>query len=143
MKYADRVVAARQKYLDIGSQFGAQRMADLVSIALNDPAVMGKNALGAERLGRVFERVKELEATFDRAFCKNAEQDYWIVDPGLILVGGYSVGASANWAVDENGKALQWGDQRTAKARSKTFPGIAKAMAEQWGGYITEKEEPA
>lgn len=77
MKYADRVVAARQKYLDIGSQFGAQRMADLVSIALNDPAVMGKNALGAERLGRVFERVKELEATFDRAFCKNAEQDYW------------------------------------------------------------------
>lgn len=25
MKYADRVVAARQKYLDIGSQFGAQR----------------------------------------------------------------------------------------------------------------------
>ncbi len=28
-----------------------------------------------------------------------------------------------------------------AKARSKTFPGIARAMAEQWGGYITEKEE--
>ena len=75
MKYADRVVAARKKYLDIGTQFGAQRMADLVSIALNDPSVMGRNALGAERLGRVFERVKELEATFDRAFCQNAEQD--------------------------------------------------------------------
>lgn len=72
MKYADRVVAARQKYLDIGTQFGAQRMADLVSIALNDPAIMGRNALG-----RVFERVKELEAAFDRAFFKNAEQDYW------------------------------------------------------------------
>lgn len=42
VKYADRVVAARQKYLDIGTQFGAQRMADLVSIALNDPAVMGE-----------------------------------------------------------------------------------------------------
>ena len=69
MKYADRVVAARQKYLDIGSQFGAQRMADLVSIALNDQAVMGRNALGAERLGRMFQRVKELEAVFDRAFC--------------------------------------------------------------------------
>ena len=64
-----------------------------------------------------------------------------IVDPGAILVGGYSVGASANWAVDENGKALQWGDPRTAKTRSKTFPGIARAMAEQWGDYITEKEE--
>lgn len=66
-----------------------------------------------------------------------------IVDPGSILVGGYSAGASANWAVSENGKALRWNDPRTAKARSKTFPGIARAMAEQWGGRITQKEEPA
>lgn len=56
-----------------------------------------------------------------------------VVEPGVILPGGYSVGASANYAVDENGKILSWNDPRTAKARSKTFPGIAKAMAEQWG----------
>ena len=56
-----------------------------------------------------------------------------VVDPGDILPGGFSVGAVANWAVDENGKILPWNDPRTAKARSKTFPGIAKAMAEQWG----------
>lgn len=35
---------------------------------------------------------------------------------------------------DENGKVLAWNDPRTARIRSKTFPGIAKAMAEQWGG---------
>lgn len=34
---------------------------------------------------------------------------------------------------DENGKILAWNDPKTAKVRSKTFPGIAKAMAEQWG----------
>lgn len=56
-----------------------------------------------------------------------------IVDAGEILPGGYSVGASADSAKD-NGKTLRWNDPRTAKARSKTFPGIAKAMAEQWGG---------
>lgn len=56
-----------------------------------------------------------------------------IVDSGEILDGGYSVGASANFARDENGKILPWNDPRTAKARSKTFPGIARAMAEQWG----------
>lgn len=28
-----------------------------------------------------------------------------------------------------------------AKARSKTFPGIAKAMAEQWGDYILQEDE--
>lgn len=55
-----------------------------------------------------------------------------IVDPGEIMRGGYSVGASAAYARDENGKILPWNDPRTAKARSKTFPGIAKAMAEQW-----------
>jgi hypothetical protein len=44
-----------------------------------------------------------------------------------------SYGASAIYARDDNGKILSWNDPRTAKIRSKTFPGIAKAMAEQWG----------
>ena len=56
-----------------------------------------------------------------------------VVDSGEILPGGYSVGASANYATDENGKILSWNDPRTAKIRSRTFPGIARAMAEQWG----------
>lgn len=56
-----------------------------------------------------------------------------LVDPGEIYRGGFSDGASLNWAKDENGKMLRWNDPRTAKARSKTFPGIARAMAEQWG----------
>lgn len=56
-----------------------------------------------------------------------------IVDPGEILPGGYSVGASANYATDENGKILSWNDPRNAKIRSRTFRGIARAMAEQWG----------
>ena len=56
-----------------------------------------------------------------------------MVDPGEILEGGFSVAASANYARDENGKILRWNDPRTAKARSKTFPGIAKAMSIQWG----------
>lgn len=34
---------------------------------------------------------------------------------------------------DNNGKIMRYNDPETAKIRSKTFPGIAKAMAEQWG----------
>lgn len=56
-----------------------------------------------------------------------------IVSPGEIEQGGYSVGASANYARDENGKIIPWNDPRTAKIRSKTFSGIAAAMADQWG----------
>lgn len=62
-----------------------------------------------------------------------------IVDCGDILPGGYSVGASANWA-EANGKILRWNDPLTAKIRSKTYPGIAKAMAEQWGGCAGSAE---
>lgn len=34
----------------------------------------------------------------------------------------------------EDGKILSWNDPRTARVRSKTYSGIAEAMAEQWGG---------
>lgn len=45
--------------------------------------------------------------------------------------GGYS---GTSWIVrDETGKILSFKDPRVAKIRSKTYPGIAKAMAEQWG----------
>ena len=43
--------------------------------------------------------------------------------------------------VDENGKVMSWSDPRTATERSKTFPGIAKAMAEQWGSINPETLE--
>lgn len=41
---------------------------------------------------------------------------------------------------DKNGNYRRFtgGNERDPKTRSKTFPGIAKAMAEQWGGDIRE-----
>lgn len=35
-----------------------------------------------------------------------------------------------------DGKWIGFNDPRTAKYRSKTYPGIAKAMAEQWAGQL-------
>lgn len=59
-----------------------------------------------------------------------------IVDCGKVDKNGFSYGASATYATDENGKILSWSDPRTAKIRSKTFQGIADAMAQQWGDYL-------
>lgn len=63
-----------------------------------------------------------------------------IVEPGEFYISPsgrkFSVGSSSDMARDENGKVIAWNDPRTAKIRSKTFPGIAKAMAEQWAGKI-------
>ena len=64
-----------------------------------------------------------------------------IVDPGEIKAHGFSVGSSSDCARDENGKIIAWNDPRTAIIRSKTFSGIAQAMAEQWGcDYHRENE---
>lgn len=56
------------------------------------------------------------------------------VEPEQIHSKGKSGGYSGpSWIVrDENGKILPYGDPRVKKARSKTYTGIAEAMAEQW-----------
>lgn len=54
-----------------------------------------------------------------------------IVDRGT-MIGNYSLGAYA-YGKDENGKWLRFDDPKLSSLRSKTFPGIARAMAEQWG----------
>lgn len=43
---------------------------------------------------------------------------------------------AALYGVLPSGKSKTWTDSfsRSAKVRSKTFPGVARAMAEQWGG---------
>lgn len=58
------------------------------------------------------------------------------VEPERIHSKGKSGGYSGpSWYVtDENGKILSWNDPRTARVRSKTYSGIAKAMADQWAG---------
>lgn len=61
-----------------------------------------------------------------------------IVEPEKIHSRGKSGGYSGKswYCTDENGKILSWNDPRTGKLRSKTFHGIAVAMAEQWAGDV-------
>ena len=52
-----------------------------------------------------------------------------IVEP----VGPYVCGNTEIWK-KQAAKGIVYGKEKSAKHRSKTFPGIAKAMAEQWAG---------
>lgn len=63
-----------------------------------------------------------------------------VVKPGEFDEYGFSKNFATRYAVDENGKIISWNDPRTAKARSKTPEGLAKAMAEQWGGDAREEK---
>lgn len=61
-----------------------------------------------------------------------------IVDFECIHSNGQSGGYSGNlWVVrDESGKILPYGDPRVSVIRSKTYHGVAKAMADQWYPHI-------
>lgn len=56
-----------------------------------------------------------------------------IVEPDVVHGNGFSMSGVAYYARDENGKILAWNDPRTARIRSKTYQGIADAIADQWG----------
>ncbi len=47
-------------------------------------------------------------------------------------------GFGSKWGMHENGKWRKYGDKEVAKQRSKTFSGIARAMAEQWTDNLME-----
>lgn len=55
-------------------------------------------------------------------------------EPQYICQGELSKGKPIGWC--EGIKGTTGGQKGRAKARSKTFPGIAKAMAEQWAGIV-------
>lgn len=53
-------------------------------------------------------------------------------EPMYVCEGEKCKGKKIGWC--EGMRNIKGGQKERAKARSKTFPGIAKAMAEQWGG---------
>ena len=57
--------------------------------------------------------------------------DLPVPEPMYICNGEKSKGKRIGWC--EGMRNITGGQEERAKARSKTFPGIAKAMAEQWG----------
>ena len=59
------------------------------------------------------------------------ETEKYVCSDGKIATFGKGIGEAIH-----NGRILAWNDPMTAKLRSKTFTGIARAMAEQWGGLI-------
>lgn len=60
-----------------------------------------------------------VEPEINRYTCKNGKK--------------VSYGKGLDMAFDESGKIIPWNDPRTARVRSRTYIGIAEAMAEQWG----------
>ena len=133
-KYGDRAKKRLLARLDAARFFLAFALADVPRIAVENPVgVMSTLFRKPDQIIQPYFFGDEARKT-TCLWLKNLPclEPTNCVSPGEILPGGYSTNASANYATDENGKILRWSDPRTAKFRSKTFPGIAEAMASQW-----------
>ena len=60
-----------------------------------------------------------------------------VVDPEVLWVGSTSSRREATRKVQSR---YTLASHRNSKTRAKTFPGIAAAMAEQWGGIVSKEE---
>ena len=57
-----------QSFLDAGEELGVQKMWDYMQLALRDPAVMGKDTFGPNRLEKVFKAMQNLASEYHTAF---------------------------------------------------------------------------
>ena len=87
-----------------------------------------------------FRKPDQITHPFDFGESNNKPICLWLKNlPKLIPTNVVERGAVPRFP---NGKTNSvWWAGKTAKERSKTFPGIAKAMAEQWGGIAPQKED--
>ena len=73
--YLAKQRAEKQACLTIGEETGFQKCFDLVQLCLRDPRVVGSDAWGRERLGRLFEVLAEYDKEYTAAFQCGPESD--------------------------------------------------------------------
>ena len=72
-----RQEAIQRAHFQAGLQSGRQQILDMMSLVLNDPDIMGKDTFGKERLMRVVNGIKEYIDTYQKAWERDDETDYY------------------------------------------------------------------
>lgn len=66
---------AKKLYWENGVDSGFQKCWDLVQLCLHDPAVMGKDVFGKDRLDRLFKALHQYEREYGDAWTDDVEAD--------------------------------------------------------------------
>ena len=90
--FLERQRIERQAYFDAGLQMGRQQILDGLSVVLNNPEIMRKDVFGKDRLLAVVKGIGEFIDTYEKAWQKDDEADYWQVKLDEILAKIYGEG---------------------------------------------------
>ena len=72
-----RQKASQRAFFDTGLRCGRQQILDMMSLVLNDPDIMGKDTFGKDRLMKVIKGIGEYIDTYQTAWEKDDETDYY------------------------------------------------------------------
>ncbi len=84
--------AMRHGFFDAGVQVGRQQILDMVSLVLRDPAIMGKDIFGKERLLKVVQGVDDYIDKYNLAWQRHDETDYYRAKLDAALAEAYGDG---------------------------------------------------
>lgn len=75
--YLAKQRALQRGFFDAGLKSGRQQIIDMMSLVLRDPDIMGKDTFGKDRLIKVVQGIGEYIDTFEKAWMKDDETDYY------------------------------------------------------------------
>jgi hypothetical protein len=90
--FLERQKATQRAYFDAGLQSGRQQIIDMVSLVLRDPDIMGKDTFGKDRLLKVVKGIGEYIDTYEKAWQKDDETDYYRAKMDEALAEAYGDG---------------------------------------------------
>lgn len=87
--YIAKQRAMQRACFDAGLQCGRQQIIDMVSLALRDPNIMGKDTFGKDRLLKVVKGIGQILDYYHLAWQKHDETDYWRAKLDAALADAY------------------------------------------------------
>lgn len=87
--YLTKQRATQQGFFVAGLQTGRQQIIDMLSLSLRDPEIMGKDTFGKDRLLKVIKGIDDYLGTFQKAFERDDETDYYRAKLDDALVRAY------------------------------------------------------
>ena len=90
--FLERQKATQRAYFDAGVQSGRQQIMDMMSLVLRDPDIMGKDTFGKDRLLKVVKGIGEYIDTYEKAWQKDDETDYYRAKLDQALAEAYGDG---------------------------------------------------
>lgn len=75
--YLTKQRTVQQGFFVAGLQTGRQQIIDMLSLSLRDSEIMGKDTFGKDRLLKVIKGIDDYLGTFQKAFERDDETDYY------------------------------------------------------------------